>query len=61
LIKRRESELAEPGAIERANRKGVTIRKMIEPYLDEYEKNRPLLQSMPKVEREIFLYNAKSV
>jgi integrase len=41
-IKRRETELAEPGAIERANRKGVTIRKMIEQYLDEYEKVRPL-------------------
>lgn len=38
-IKRRETELAEPGAIERANRKGVTIRKMIEQYLDEYEKS----------------------
>ncbi|WP_245006772.1 site-specific integrase [Pseudomonas mandelii] len=41
-IKRRETELAEPGAIERAKRKGVTIRKMIEQYLDEYEKIRPL-------------------
>ncbi|WIE52558.1 site-specific integrase [Pseudomonas sp. GM17] len=41
-IKRRETELAEPGAIERANRKGVTVRKMIEQYLDEYEKIRPL-------------------
>ncbi len=41
-IKRRETQLAEPGAIERANRKGVTIRKMIEQYLDEYEKIRPL-------------------
>lgn len=41
-IKRRETELSEPGAIERANRNGVTIRKMIEQYLDEYEKIRPL-------------------
>ena len=41
-IKRRETELAHPGAIERANRKGVTIKKMIEQYLDEYEKIRPL-------------------
>jgi integrase len=41
-IKRRETELAEPGAIARANRKGVTIKKMIEQYLDEYEKIRPL-------------------
>jgi len=41
-IKRRETELAEPGAIERANRKGVTIRKMIDQYLEEYEKIRPL-------------------
>lgn len=41
-IKRRETELAEPGAIARANRKGVTIRRMIEQYLDEYERIRPL-------------------
>ena len=41
-IKRRETELAEPGAIERANRKGVTIKKMIDQYLEEYEKIRPL-------------------
>jgi len=41
-IKRRETELAEPGAIARANRKGVTVRQMIERYLDEYEKIRPL-------------------
>jgi integrase len=41
-IKRRETELAEPGAIARANLKGVTIKKMIEQYLDEYEKIRPL-------------------
>lgn len=41
-IKRRETELAEPGGIERANRKGVTVKKMIEQYLDEYEKIRPL-------------------
>ena len=38
-IKRRETELAEPGGIERANRKGVTIKKMIEQYLDEYTNN----------------------
>ena len=41
-IKRRETELAEPGAIAKANRKGVTVKKMIERYLDEYEKIRPL-------------------
>ncbi|EJL01230.1 integrase family protein [Pseudomonas fluorescens Q2-87] len=41
-IKRRETELAEPGGIERANRKGVTINKMIEQYLNEYEKIRQL-------------------
>ncbi|MFJ3375498.1 site-specific integrase [Pseudomonas sp. NPDC086112] len=41
-IKRRETELAEPGGIERANRKGVTVKKMIEQYLEEYEKIRPL-------------------
>ncbi|MDB6443272.1 site-specific integrase [Pseudomonas sp. 21TX0197] len=41
-IKRRETELAAPGAIERANRKGVTVKKMIDQYLNEYEKIRPL-------------------
>lgn len=41
-IKRRETELAEPGAIAKANRKGVTVKEMIERYLDEYEKIRPL-------------------
>jgi integrase len=41
-IKRRETELAEPGAIAKANRTGVTVREMIERYLDEYEKIRPL-------------------
>ncbi|MCO8167889.1 site-specific integrase [Pseudomonas sp. 21LCFQ02] len=41
-IKRRETELAAPGAIERANRKGATVRQMIDRYLDEYEKLRPL-------------------
>lgn len=41
-IKRRETELAEPGAIAKANRKGVTVKEMIECYLDEYEKIRPL-------------------
>jgi integrase len=41
-LKRRETELAEPGAIAKANRTGVTVREMIERYLDEYEKIRPL-------------------
>ncbi|BAN49319.1 site-specific integrase [Metapseudomonas resinovorans] len=41
-LRRRETELAEPGAIERTKRKGVTIRKIIEQYLDEYERVRPL-------------------
>lgn len=41
-IKRRETELAQPGAIERASRKGMTVRRMIEQYLDEHEKIRPL-------------------
>jgi integrase len=41
-IKRRETELAAPGAIERANRKGATIKEMIDRYLDEYEVLRPL-------------------
>ncbi|MGY2170587.1 tyrosine-type recombinase/integrase [Pseudomonas gingeri] len=41
-IKRRETELAVPGAIERANRKGVSIKQMIDQYLNQYEKIRPL-------------------
>ena len=41
-IKKRESELAAPGAIEKANRRGVSVKEMIELYLEEYEKLRPL-------------------
>ncbi|MBD1554250.1 site-specific integrase [Pseudomonas typographi] len=41
-IKKREAELAAPGALEKASRKGVTIKSMIERYLAEYEKIRPL-------------------
>ena len=40
--KRRETELAVPGAIERASRKGHTVKDMIERYLVEAEKARPL-------------------
>ncbi|KPN91725.1 tyrosine-type recombinase/integrase [Pseudomonas nunensis] len=40
--RKRETELAEPGAIERANRKGATVKEMIERYLTEMEKVRPL-------------------
>lgn len=41
-VRRREAELDQPGAIERANRKGVTVKDMIKQYLDEMEKVRPL-------------------
>ncbi|HEN8798286.1 TPA: site-specific integrase [Pseudomonas putida] len=41
-IRKREAELHEPGAIEKANRSGVTVKHMIEKYLDQYEKLRPL-------------------
>lgn len=41
-IKRRETELAVPGAIDRANRTGISVRKMIEQYLEEYERLQPL-------------------
>ncbi|MFT0866002.1 tyrosine-type recombinase/integrase [Pseudomonas sp. CAM1A] len=41
-IRKREAELHEPGAIEKANRSGVTVRHMIEKYLGQYEKLRPL-------------------
>jgi integrase len=41
-VRKRETELDQPGAIERANRKGATIKEMIDRYLDEMEKVRPL-------------------
>ncbi|MFB6402837.1 tyrosine-type recombinase/integrase [Pseudomonas putida] len=41
-IRKREAELHEPGAIEKANRSGVTVRHMVEKYLDQYEKLRTL-------------------
>ncbi|MFK0094225.1 tyrosine-type recombinase/integrase [Pseudomonas sp. NPDC090592] len=40
--KRRETELAEPGAIERANSGGHAVKDMIDRYLVEAEKARPL-------------------
>lgn len=40
--KRRETELYQPGAIERANRKGFTVKEMIDRYLVEMEKVQPL-------------------
>ena len=40
--KRRETKLAEPGAIERATRVGHTVKQMIDRYLMEVEKARPL-------------------
>ncbi|WP_431484153.1 tyrosine-type recombinase/integrase [Pseudomonas solani] len=41
-LKKRETELAEPGALERAGRKGVLVREMIDQYLEEHERIRPL-------------------
>ncbi len=41
-MKKRETEMSEPGAIDKANRNGVTVKAMIDRYLDEYEKLRPL-------------------
>lgn len=41
-IKRVETEMAAPGAITKANRSGVTVKEMIDRYLLEYEKLRPL-------------------
>lgn len=40
--RKRETELAEPGAIERANRKVATVKEMIDRYLTEMERVRPL-------------------
>ncbi len=39
---KREAELAEPGAIEKANRKGELLKDIIDRYLEEYERIRPL-------------------
>lgn len=41
-LKRRESELAVPGALERATHQGATVAQMIDRYLIEYEIQRPL-------------------
>ncbi|MGE8152588.1 site-specific integrase [Pseudomonas vancouverensis] len=41
-VRKRETELDQPGAIERANRKGTTIKEMVDRYLVEMEKVRPL-------------------
>ncbi|SDS01974.1 Phage integrase family protein [Halopseudomonas litoralis] len=41
-MKKREVELGEPGALERAMRQGVTLREMVYQYLEQYEKVRPL-------------------
>lgn len=41
-MKRRETELAAPGALDRATRKAVTLKEIIEQYLEEYEVIRPL-------------------
>jgi integrase len=41
-MKKREAELAEPGALDRLNRKSVTIKEVIEHYKREYGAVRPL-------------------
>src|SRR5690606_25392754 len=41
-MKKRETELAEPGALERAARPGTTLKQMIGQYLEQFEKVRPL-------------------
>lgn len=43
--KRRETELAAPGALDRAMRKGSLLRDIIDRYLDEYEAIRPLART----------------
>ncbi len=35
-IRKREAELAQPGALERARRQGATVRQMIGRYLEQY-------------------------
>lgn len=39
---KREAELAAPGAIEKANRQGELLKDIIDRYLEEYERIRPL-------------------
>ena len=41
-VRKREAELDQPGAIERANREGATVKEMIERYVLEMEKARAL-------------------
>jgi|TARA_R100000049_G_C1957564_1_gene118814 integrase len=41
-LKKREGELAQPGALDKALRGGVTVREMILRYLEEFERVRPL-------------------
>lgn len=41
-IRKREAELDEPGAIDKATRGGATVKEMIDRYLEQYEKLRPL-------------------
>ena len=41
-VRKREAELDQPGAIDRANRTGATVKEMIERYMVEMEKARPL-------------------
>ena len=41
-VRKREAELDQPGAIERANRVGATVKEMIERYVLEMEKARAL-------------------
>ena len=41
-VRKREAELDQPGAIERANRVGATVKEMIERYMLEIEKARAL-------------------
>lgn len=41
-VRNREAELDQPGAVERANRKSATVKEMIDRYLAEMEKVRPL-------------------
>lgn len=41
-MKKIETEMAQPGAIEKSKRQGVTVKEMIIRYLAEYERIRPL-------------------
>lgn len=48
-VRKREAELDQPGAIERANRQGTTVKEMIDRYMDEMEQARSLGETLKAI------------